>query len=420
MGDGGMPPPAIPSIPSIPLSRYLVIPLSRRAGWHYVGVTQPLSHVAVPSSPVVVPPTSEQVAAAEAVGLNYVTDAVPGIRRKGVGRGFAYYDPAGTLIRDRAIIRRIRALAIPPAWTEVWICPDPEGHIQATARDAKGRKQYRYHPRFRAARDETKFGRMLRFSEILPRLRARLEHDMARSGLPRRKVLAMLVRLLEKTHIRVGNDEYARQNRSYGLTTLKRRHVAVRGDTLKFEFRGKSGVPHSVKITDRRIARIVQRCIELPGADLFQYLNGDGRRESVTSGDLNDYLREITGLDATAKDFRTWAGTMLAARALREVGPAASERDARRNVNKALDQVARRLGNTRAVCRKYYVHPALISAYMGGIIPPPPPELPPGGPIKRERLSAALRREEVVVLQFLQNHQARDEDEEDPSAAGGV
>jgi DNA topoisomerase-1 len=175
-----------------------------------------------------------------------------------------------------------------------------------------------------------------------------------------------------------------------------------------------------VKITDRRIARIVQRCIELPGADLFQYLNGDGRRESVTSGDLNDYLREITGLDATAKDFRTWAGTMLAARALREVGPAASERDARRNVNKALDQVARRLGNTRAVCRKYYVHPALISAYMGGIIPPPPPELPPGGPIKRERLSAALRREEVVVLQFLQNHQARDEDEEDPSAAGGV
>jgi DNA topoisomerase-1 len=353
---------------------------------------------------VVVPPTDEQIAAAAAAGLTYVTDAVPGIRRKGAGRGFAYYGVDGGLIRDRTIIRRIRKLAIPPAWTDVWICSDPEGHIQATARDAKGRKQYRYHPRFRAARDETKFGRMLRFSEVLPRLRARLEHDMARPGLPRRKVLAMLVRLLEKTHIRVGNDEYARQNRSYGLTTLKRRHVAVRGDTVKFEFRGKSGVPHSVKLPDRRIARIVQRCIELPGADLFQYVAGDGRREAVTSADLNEYLREITGLDATAKDFRTWAGTMLAARALRDIGPATSEREARRNVNKALDQVARRLGNTRAVCRKYYVHPAILETYMSGVVAPPPPESLPGPEVKRERPSAALRREEVVVLQFLQNH----------------
>jgi DNA topoisomerase-1 len=355
---------------------------------------------------VVVPPTDEQIIAAEAAGLIYVTDAVPGIRRKGAGRGFAYYGVDGGLIRDRDIIRRIRKLAIPPAWTEVWICPDPQGHIQATARDAKGRKQYRYHPRFRAARDETKFGRMLRFSEVLPRLRTRLEHDMARPGLSRRKVLAMLVRLLEKTHIRVGNDEYARQNRSYGLTTLKRRHVAVRGDTVRFEFRGKSGVPHSVRISDRRIARIVQRCIELPGADLFQYVDGDGRREAVTSADLNQYLREITALDATAKDFRTWAGTMLAARALRDIGPAATERDARRNVNKALDQVARRLGNTRAVCRKYYVHPGIIDAYMAGIVAPPPPEPLPDTPVKRERPSAALRREEVVILQFLQNHKS--------------
>jgi DNA topoisomerase-1 len=353
---------------------------------------------------VAVPPTEEQVATAEAAGLTYVTDAAPGFRRKGAGRGFAYYDVDGSLIRDRSVIRRIRKLAIPPAWTEVWICPDPSGHIQATARDAKGRKQYRYHPRFRAARDETKFGKMLRFSQILPRLRARLERDMARPGLPRRKVLATLVRLLEKTHIRVGNDEYARENRSYGLTTLKRRHVAVRGDTLKFEFRGKSGILHSVKVTDRRIARIVQRCIELPGADLFQYLDGDGRRESVTSADLNEYLREITGVDATAKDFRTWAGTILAARALRDIGPAENERDARRNVNKALDQVARRLGNTRAVCRKYYVHPALIDAYMKGIVAPPPAEPPARDQVKRERPSAALRREEVVVLQFLQQH----------------
>jgi DNA topoisomerase-1 len=355
---------------------------------------------------LVAPPIDEQVATAHAAGLTYVTDAVPGIRRKGSGRGFAYYDVDGSLIRDRPVIRRIRKLAIPPAWTEVWICPDPNGHIQATARDAKGRKQYRYHPLFRAARDETKFGRMLRFSEILPGLRDRLEHDMARPGLPRHKVLATLVRLLEQTHIRVGNDEYARQNRSYGLTTLRRRHVAIRGDTLRFEFRGKSGVPHSVRFTDRRIARIVQRCIELPGADLFQYLDGDGRRETVTSADLNEYLREITGLDTSAKDFRTWAGTMLAARALREVGPAANEREARRNVNRALDQVARRLGNTRAVCRKYYVHPAILQAYMAGLVAPPPPEPPPGERIKRERPSAALRQEEAGVLQFLQRHGA--------------
>lgn len=345
----------------------------------------------------------EHVATAAAAGLTYVTDVLPGIRRKGSGRGFAYYDVDGSLIRDREAIRRIRSLAIPPAWSNVWICPDPNGHIQATARDAKARKQYRYHPRFRAARDESKFGRMLRFSQVLPTLRERIEHDMERPGLPRRKVLAMLVRLLEKTHIRVGNDEYAKQNRSYGLTTLRRRHVNVRGATLKFEFRGKSGVPHSVTISDRRVARIVQRCIELPGADLFQYVSGDGSRESVTSADLNEYLREVTGLDATAKDFRTWAGTMIAARALRDIGPATSEREARRNVNQALDLVAQRLGNTRTVCRKYYVHPAIIDAYLTGAIAPPPPELPKPDPTKRERESAALRRDEVVVLQFLQH-----------------
>lgn len=349
----------------------------------------------------------EHVATAAAAGLTYVTDAVPGIRRKGAGRGFAYYAPDGSLLQDRAVLRRIKALAIPPAWTSVWICPDPDGHIQATARDAKGRKQYRYHPRFRAARDESKFGRLLRFSQVLPDLRERVERDLSRPGLPRRKVLAMLVRLLEKTHIRVGNDEYARQNRSYGLTTLKRRHVAVRGGTLKFEFRGKSGVPHSVTISDRRVARIVQRCIELPGADLFQYVDGDGTRQSVTSADLNEYLREVTGLDTSAKDFRTWAGTMLAARALRRLGPAASDREARRNVNRALDEVAQRLGNTRAVCRKYYVHPGIIDAYQSGMVAPPSPE-PGAEPPKRERPSAALRRDEVVILQFLQ-HELREE-----------
>jgi DNA topoisomerase-1 len=341
------------------------------------------------------------VAAAEAAGLTYVTDAAPGITRKRSGRGFAYYLPDGTLIRDRALRRRLGALAIPPAWTEVWICPDPHGHIQATARDAKGRKQYRYHPRFRALRDESKFGRMLTFSEVLPLLRERIEQDLALPGLPRRKLLATLVRLLDKTLIRIGNDEYARQNRSYGLTTLRRHHVKVSGYTLQFDFRGKSGIAHSVSVIDRRLAGIVQELQDLPGQPLFKYVDDHGRRQAVDSGDVNGYLRQVTGRDVTAKDFRTWSGTMLAARALRDLGPPTNEREAKRNVNRALDQVARRLGNTRAVCRKYYVHPAILDAYHGGVAVPPPQQAR-----RTPRPTAALRREEVAVLQFLQRELA--------------
>lgn len=346
---------------------------------------------------------AEHVAAAQAAGLAYVTDALPGIRRKGAGRGFAYYRPDGSLIRERDELRRIRALVIPPAWTDVWICPDPAGHIQVTGRDAKGRKQYRYHPAFRAVRDETKFGRLLRFSEVLPALRQRVERDLSRPGLPRRKVLATVVRLLEKTLIRVGNDEYARANRSYGLTTLRRRHVAVEGSRLRFEFRGKRGIQHTVSVTDRRIARIVQRCQELPGQELFKYVDDEGRRQTVDSGDVNDYLREITGRDVTAKDFRTWAGTILAATALREIGPAAGEREIKRNIVQAIDRVAQRLGNTRAVCRKYYVHPAVLDAYAQGRVMPEPLPLPAAGKDRRRRPAAALRRAEVAVLQFLQD-----------------
>jgi DNA topoisomerase-1 len=330
-----------------------------------------------------------------------VTDGVPGIRRRRVGTGWAYYAPDGTRIADRAERRRLNGLAIPPAWTNVWICPDPLGHLQATARDARGRKQYRYHPLYRATRDQSKFRRILEFSEILPRIRENVERDLSRRGLSRHKVLATVVRLLDKTLIRVGNDEYARQNRSYGLTTLRERHVKVKGHTLRFTFRGKSGVQHAVAITDRRLARIIQQCQDLPGQELFQYVDGDGRRQAVDSDDVNAYLREISGRDITAKDFRTWAGTMLAARELRELGPATTKREAERNIVRAIDAVAERLGNTRAVCRKYYVHPAVLEAYVAGSTAPRPAA--PPRKKRLERPTAALRREEVAVLQFLQD-----------------
>jgi len=357
-----------------------------------------------PPPPVEVPaaepaaPTEHELAATS-VGLRYVSDAMPGIRRQRAGSGLKYVRPNGSVIRDPATLLRIRGLVIPPAWTEVWICPYPEGHIQVTARDAKGRKQYRYHPKYRAVRDETKFGRMLEFSELLPGIRERLEHDLKLPGLERPKVLATVVWLLERTFIRIGNDEYARDNRSYGLTTMRRRHVAVSGARLRFDFRGKSGVKHAVSITDRRIARIVQHCQSLPGEELFQYLDDAGKRQSVDSGDINAYLREISGREVTAKDFRTWAGTMLAAAALRKLGPAGSERQAKANIVAAVDEVANRLGNTRAVCRKYYIHPAILEAYSAGTVLAPPEPVDE----KRDQPAASIRREEVAVLAFIQN-----------------
>ena len=342
----------------------------------------------------------EHVEAAQAAGLRYVTDSIPGIRRRRRGRGFAYLRPDGAPLRDPAELERIRRLVIPPRWTDVWICPSATGHLQVTARDARGRKQYRYHTRYREVRDGTKFSRMVEFSEVLPSIRKRVERDISLATLSRDKVLATVVWLLEKTLIRVGSDEYARDNGSFGLTTLRRRHVEVSGAKLRFEFRGKSGVPHCVAITDRRIARIVQHCQELPGQELFQYLDDDGRRQSVDAGDINQYLREIAGCQVTAKDFRTWAGTMLAAQALRDIGGFATQKEANANIIRAIDQVARRLGNTRAVCRKYYVHPVVIEAYFDGYVLP----LTSGDEHSVARDASrppGLRRDEIAVLELL-------------------
>jgi DNA topoisomerase-1 len=343
-------------------------------------------------------PSREFVASAKAAGLRYVTDSEPGIRRRRAGRGFSYVDPDGRVIREREHIRRFRSLVIPPAWSDVWICPIPEGHLQVTARDARGRKQYRYHPHFRAHRDHAKFERMVELSDVLSTVREHVERDIALPGLQRRKVMATLVWLLERTLIRVGSHDLARENNSFGLTTLRRRHVSIDGATLRFEFRGKSGVTHTVAVTDRRIARIVQRCRELPGRELFQYLDDDERRQIVYADDVNSYLREITDRDVTAKDFRTWMGTMIAAESLREMGPAPTKREAERNVLRAIDRTAERLGNTRSVCRKYYIHPVLIEAYLEGEVPPPLP-----APVWQERRphGPTLRRHEAEVLAFV-------------------
>jgi DNA topoisomerase-1 len=297
-----------------------------------------------------------------------VSDAVPGIRRQRAGTGFVYVAPDGTRIRDRDELRRIRALVLPPAWRDVWICPSARGHMQATARDAKGRKQYRYHPRWRAVRDETKFGRMIAFAQALPRIRAQTESDLALPGLPRDKVLAAVVQLLGATLIRVGNEEYARQNGSFGLTTMRDRHVDVSGSRLRFRFRGKSGREHTIDIQDRRLARVVKRCQDVPGQTLFQYREDDGTQQTIGSEDVNEYLRRVTGEDFTAKDFRTWAGTVLAACALQELEWSDSETQAKKNIVRAIESVAERLGNTRAVCRTCYVHPAVFDAYLDGTL----------------------------------------------------
>jgi DNA topoisomerase I len=308
----------------------------------------------------------DPVESAQAAGLRYVSDTMPGIRRKRAGSGFSYLGPDGKTIKDEATIARIRSLAIPPAYVDVWICPSPNGHIQATGRDARGRKQYRYHPKWRETRDETKFGRILAFSEALPGIRKRVESDLGKPGLSREKVLATVVRLLDCTGIRIGNDEYARSNRSFGLTTLQDRHVEISGSNMRFEFRGKSGKTHSVTLSDRRLARIVRRCQEIPGEDLFQYVDEDGVRQTISSGDVNDYLREISGQEFTAKDFRTWSGTKLAVSALTEMGECTSKSQIKKNILRAIDSVAEQLNNTRAVCRKYYVHPCVFEVYAAG------------------------------------------------------
>ena len=307
--------------------------------------------------------------AARAAGLHYVSDAAPGIRRQGEAPTFRYRRRDGRLVRDEATLKRIRSLAVPPAWRAVWICAREDGHLQATGRDARGRKQYRYHPRWRETRDETKYGRLVAFARALPRIRRRVRRDLSRPGLPREKALAAVVRLLEATLIRVGNEEYARENESYGLTTLRDRQVRIDGATLRFCFRGKSGVQHDVELTDRRLARIVRRMRELPGEELFGYVDETGAVRPIESGDVNDYVREATGEQFTSKDFRTWAGTLLCARELRRLEAPATGAEGRRTVAQAVEAVARALGNTKAVCRKCYIHPRVIDAYLGGSLP---------------------------------------------------
>ena len=274
-----------------------------------------------------------------------------------------YVDASGATVKDKETLARIRALAIPPAWTSVWICASPDGHLQATGRDARGRKQYRYHPRWHAVRDETKYGRMREFGATLPQIRAQVDADLARPGIPRERVLASIVHLLENSLIRIGNEEYARDNNSFGLTTFKNRHVEVDGSQIQFRFKGKSGKAHTVSVSDRRIARVVQRMRDLPGQDLFQYLDEEGTPVPVTSADVNEYLRSISGQDFTAKDFRTWSGTLLAVQQLSANNPFESAESPKASLLAAVAAVAARLGNTVAVCRKSYIHPAVLAAF---------------------------------------------------------
>ena len=354
--------------------------------------------------------------AAETAGLVYVSDEEPGIRRKKSGKGFTYLHPDGKKVDDRATLDRIKSLAIPPAYTDVWICPKANGHIQATGRDVKGRKQYRYHPAFREVRESTKYERLLEFAKSLPAIRKTIDDHMSRPGLPREKVLATVVHLLENTLIRVGNEDYAKQNKSYGLTTLRDPHVTVDGSELRFQFKGKSGKTWKLQVKDRRVARIVKACQDLPGQDLFQYLDENGERQSITSSDVNAYLKDITGRDITAKDFRTWAGTVLAALALSEFETFDSEAKAKKNIRAAIEQVSARLGNTPTICRKCYVHPEVFSCYLeGGLLLEIKKEIEAE---LREGLSS-LRPEEAAVLSLLQERLSREVEEQAKKPAKG-
>jgi DNA topoisomerase I len=352
--------------------------------------------------------------AAESVGLRYVSDARPGIRRQRAGKGFAYLRPDGSHATDERVLARIKALAVPPAWTDVWICPSADGHIQATGRDAKGRKQYRYHAMFREVRESTKYDHILAFANALPRIRAMVREHMGLRGLPRQKILATVVHLLETTLIRVGNDEYAKENNSYGLTTLKNRHVAVAGAEVRFRFTGKSGKQWSLKVKDRRIAKIIKACQDLPGQELLQYVDEDGKLQDVTSGDVNAYLKEITGSDITAKDFRTWSGTVLAALALKEVQSFDSAAQAKRNVRSAIERVATRLGNTSTICRKCYVHPEVLSSYLDGRL-----ILKIKSEVEEELRNdlAGLRPEEAAVLAMLRERLKKEAERQPASRA---
>ena len=344
-------------------------------------------------------------AVAEAAGLVYVSDEDPGIIRKRSGTGWRYVDAKGRAIKDYWERKRIDKIAVPPAYTDVWICPKANGHVQATGRDDRGRKQYRYHPKWTEARDTAKYERMLGFAQLLPGLRERVAADMRRQGLPREKVAATLVALLEKTLIRIGNEDYAKENKSFGLTTLRNRHLDIEGSTLRFDFKGKSGKTWNLDLRDRRVAKVVRSIQELPGQQLFQYVDEDGKRQPISSSDVNDYLREITGEDITAKDFRTWAGTVLASMALIEFETVDSQARRKKNIKAAIESVAKRLGNTPTICRKCYVHPHVLESYLDGTMLEG---------IKREveeelgSEAHALRPEEAAVLGLLSRRIGRD------------
>ena len=357
-----------------------------------------------PKSRPVETPELDPVASAKEAGLRYVTGTGPGITRKRKGSGFVFVGPNGRKVTDPDTLLRIRALVIPPAWEEVWICPDERGHIQAVGRDQRGRKQYRYHPRWREVRDETKYEKMIAFVHALPRIRARVARDLARPALPREKVLATVVRLFVTTLFRVGNDEYAASNNSFGLTTLQDRHAKVSGSQVHFRFKGKSGVSHEIELSDPRLAKIVRQCQDLPGAELLQYIDEAGEVKDIGSGDVNDYLRAISGQDFTAKDFRTWAGTVLAARALQEFEAVDSQAKLKKNIVTAIESVAGRLGNTRAVCRKCYIHPAVLDSYLDGSL------IDTLGQRARklDKQLGKLRPEEAAVLVLLQRRLARE------------
>ena len=340
--------------------------------------------------------------AAQSAGLSYVGDDEKGLRRERAGESFRYLKANGDTVTDEATLERIRKLAIPPAWTDVWICTKANGHLQATGRDARGRKQYRYHPQFREVREGTKYDHMLEFARALPAIRAKLAGHMALRGLPREKVLATIVHLLETTLIRIGNDDYARQNKSYGLTTLRNPHVSVEGAQLRFRFKGKSGKAWQLQLKNRRVAKIVRACQELPGQKLFEYLDENGEPRQITSSDVNAYLKEITGSDITAKDFRTWAGTVLAALALRGFEQADSQATTKKNLRAAIEQVAHRLGNTPTICRKCYVHPEVLAAYIEGGL-----DLEIAEDSTASESAAALKPEEAAVLALLEKRLAR-------------
>ena len=367
----------------------------------------PINVSTMPKGKIEIAAASDPGKAAQLAGLRYINEGMPGFRRLKSGKGFRYATADGKPLNDESSLARIKRLAIPPAWTDVWICCYDNGHVQATGRDARGRKQHRYHSRWRQVRDENKYYRMLQFAEALPKLRLYVERDLKQPELPRKKVLATLVKILETGLIRVGNEEYERQNRSYGLTTLKDRHARISGATIRFQFKGKSGKQHAVDLTDARLSRIVKRCQDLPGQELFQYLDDDGTPRGITSTDVNEYLREVSGGEFTAKDFRTWAGTVLAAMALRDCEKFDSDAQAKKNVIRAIESVAKQLGNTPTICRKCYIHPAIIEAYLSGTVI----ELMAKRARKQSGNAARLHPEESAVLELLQKRLAADERE---------